>query len=309
VKTHARIFGTLAAAMVALAVPSVAHADYQGTNGKIAYVDSGIRTMNPDGSAKRLLDANGTDPVWSPTGNRIAYVRGGNIWTMNADGTGKAQVTMSTAVESAPAWNPTGTRLRFYSSRLGGAIYQLSSTKPFGTATLVYVEKDPDFQAIEAPNAWASTGTYALTRHVMENGSCCGSCCTIATWNGTTIHDIGGWGTFGTGSGIDWGPKGTTLATSTTLEDPNDYTVWIGEHIVTVSSTGTNPRELPAPAFTWDENPAWAPAGTWMVFDSHYDNWNTGTSYPLGIWKMKGDGTGRVQISATGTDPNWQRRP
>jgi Tol biopolymer transport system component len=50
-----------------------------------------IWVVNPDGTdPQRLTTGQGIDerPDWSPDGNRIAFSRNGNIWAMDADGTG-----------------------------------------------------------------------------------------------------------------------------------------------------------------------------------------------------------------------------
>src|SRR6185436_5390536 len=49
-----------------------------------------------------------------PGGNgKIAFARSGDIWTMNSDGTGQANLTNDAAVQSSPAWSPDGTRIAF----------------------------------------------------------------------------------------------------------------------------------------------------------------------------------------------------
>ncbi len=52
----------------------------------------------------------------SPDGKRIAFVRGADIYVMNADGTDVGRL-----VENAysPAWSPDGTRIAFVSGRDG----------------------------------------------------------------------------------------------------------------------------------------------------------------------------------------------
>ena len=81
-----------------------------------------IHTMDPDGSADvRLTFDTPTDnrleaePVFSPDGSKIAFkVRshaGGNIWIMNADGSGEAQLTFGNVAHAFPVFGPEGTRI------------------------------------------------------------------------------------------------------------------------------------------------------------------------------------------------------
>lgn len=76
---RARIVMT-ALAVVTLAVPAVAEAAYPGQNGKIAFVRAGqIWTVNPDGTGAAQLTSDPVmkdEPQWSPDGTRIAYTAG-----------------------------------------------------------------------------------------------------------------------------------------------------------------------------------------------------------------------------------------
>jgi Tol biopolymer transport system component len=66
----------------------------------------GIALINRDGSGLRWLRQDGEDPSWSPDGKQIVYRldniwrRGepgyGDLWIMNADGSGNTQITFST---------------------------------------------------------------------------------------------------------------------------------------------------------------------------------------------------------------------
>jgi Tol biopolymer transport system component len=60
-------------------------------------------------------DAVGKDerPDWRPDGKQIAYVGGGNVWVMNADGTGQHAVTHGSAYDFAPGWSPDGRQITF----------------------------------------------------------------------------------------------------------------------------------------------------------------------------------------------------
>lgn len=57
------------------------------------------------------------DPAWSPDGTEIAFSSGSHnptdIWLMNADGTGKHQITKGDGISQSPAWSPNGMRIAF----------------------------------------------------------------------------------------------------------------------------------------------------------------------------------------------------
>jgi hypothetical protein len=120
----------LAALGALLVVAAPAGATFPGGNGKIAFTgsdrpdvaDYGVFVMNADGSDETLLADLGTEPAWSPDGQRIAFQRtdGGNtdVYVMNADGTGVTRLTEDPLIDTEPAWSPDGQRIVF--SRGGG---------------------------------------------------------------------------------------------------------------------------------------------------------------------------------------------
>ncbi|HEX6846064.1 MAG TPA: PKD domain-containing protein [Chitinophagaceae bacterium] len=88
--------------------------------GKIVFVsdrdgNDEIYTCNADGSnVTRLTNdaAEDGDPVWSPEGTRIAFIREGNLCVMNADGSNVVQKTFTSDTKN-PAWSPDGNRIAF----------------------------------------------------------------------------------------------------------------------------------------------------------------------------------------------------
>ena len=68
-----------------------------------------------------------TEPSLSPIRPEIAFVSGGDIWTVPLKG-GEAQLLVShPATESRPLWSPDGAKLAFVSTRTGGGdIYVLT---------------------------------------------------------------------------------------------------------------------------------------------------------------------------------------
>lgn len=118
---HAAITDTSAAA------PSTA----PGRVGLIAFAvndggRSGIGVIRADGRGFRVLTRGAGDnsPAWSPRGRRLVFVRGGDLYTIGADGKGLRRLTRGRAVDSEPTWSPDGRRIAFARNR---ALYVMNA--------------------------------------------------------------------------------------------------------------------------------------------------------------------------------------
>src|SRR5437588_9253835 len=95
-----------------------------------------------------------TDPALSPDGSEIAFVSGGDIWTVPATG-GDARLLVShPATESRPIYSADGKKLAFGSSRTGnGDVYVL--TIDSGDLKRITFDDSND-----QPDAWSADGKW-----------------------------------------------------------------------------------------------------------------------------------------------------
>jgi Tol biopolymer transport system component len=86
----------------------------------------------PGGSPTRLThdDVSDIEPAWSPDGTKIAYFHGGDLWVMNADGSGKHLLHAGSGGHWAPAWSPDGTTiayLSYYGNNADGPLLEVKT--------------------------------------------------------------------------------------------------------------------------------------------------------------------------------------
>lgn len=150
----------------ALAAP--AQAAYPGGEGRLAYVRAGdIHTVDisePTSDVRLTTAGDATGPRWSPDGKRIAYVRGAQLWVMNADGTANHRIGKLTGV-GRPAWSPNGRYLAVAANGPDSPQYSTlyRVTVSSGAAVAYHSDitgDDPvDVFPNASPVAWSGDGT------------------------------------------------------------------------------------------------------------------------------------------------------
>jgi TolB protein len=195
-------------------------------------------------------------PRWSPDGKRIVFQAGpphltqGEIYVMNADGSGRRRLTGGYAANVFPAWSPDGLAIAYTSAR-DTAIHLMSATGfQMGAAT------PPGIRG--AFPTWSPDGKRIA--FVCNRGSSAGICAvTVLSAVVTTLwKSPGPWSILG----IDWSPDGRTLLFDggpPAAKEPDIYSV---------SANGRMLRRLTtSPAV--DEYPDWSPDGRHIVFSSN----------------------------------------
>src|SRR6188508_2459284 len=95
-----------------------------------------------------------SEPGISPDGREIAFVSGGDIWTVPAAGGDARLLVSSAANDTRPMYSPDKSRLAFVSTRTGGGdIYVLT----FAAGDLRRITFD---DGIEQLDGWSRDGKY-----------------------------------------------------------------------------------------------------------------------------------------------------
>jgi TolB protein len=225
----------------------------------------------------------------------IAFAHEGDVWVMNADGTGRTRLTDHPAEDFDPSWSPDGSKIAFRSHRDGNVevyVMDADGTDQTNLTRSPTSDYSPDWSPDGTRIAFASDRDGDPNEiYVMDaDGS-----------NQTRITRNPGIDEYPT-----WSPDGTRIAFSCTFgrvlpEGVGDFEICV------VDADGTGLRQLTdAPGLS--ELPAWSPDGRTIAFQSDRDGWPSLPAYvpPAyepgrhGEWEvyvMSADGSGQTNLT------------
>ncbi|MFG1610543.1 hypothetical protein [Actinoplanes sp. NPDC049265] len=231
--TALAVFGMAAGALFA---PAAASAATPALPSLVAYVRGGDVYVSKGAAETRLTKDGGyTRPRWSPDGKQLAYLKGGQLWTMKADGTAKRRLT--TRAASGPSYSPDGKWIAFASLSCSGGpgVYRVSATATNAQPEVLFPGdcRGEALPASPTPAAAASGDLNARlrtddavawspdgTRIAFRGGNCesvydnCLTVGTVATGGERTIAAFGGGSLQNSGFAVlpNWRSDGAKLA-------------------------------------------------------------------------------------------------
>jgi Tol biopolymer transport system component len=302
--------------LLALAAASpAANASFPGANGRIAFSrgGQGIWDVNPDGTGLRRLSAPDAGcesaPSYSPSGAELALdscdpaTHTTGIYTMNADGTGRAQAIATSGgrpYPQAPAFLPQGSQLAFQAG--------LDVTRLF-TAALNGTGVQPIAGLGYGPRLSAQGGlayTVPLNPHAWCNSTELDDIWVRAPGAAKARRVTKSYGSYDP----DWSPDGTHVVfTRDTRVGKKDFRLVqhlhdcrpllrrasaYGQDVMTMDAGGHSVRRLTK---SGGSSPVWSPDGTQVAYER--SGW---------IWIVNADGSNPHRI-VQGHEPAWQPLP
>lgn len=221
-------------------------------------------------------------PAVSPDGTKILFtLREGpeldfydsDVYVMNADGTGRMNLTNTPGRDEEPAWSPDGSRIAFQSRRDGS--YDIWVMNADGSGQVNLTDMPTNYG--QTP-VWSPDGDRILFTTANPAGTA--SELDIMSPDGSgrrRFSDDGG----DASNGV-WSPDGSLVAFTTGRTGRT--------RIFTLDADGSDPVQVTGDSDSYDDNVSWAPAGDRLAFS----NDATGDE---DVYVINADGSGLVNLT------------
>lgn len=233
-----------------------------------------------------LVNAKPAEAAFPGKNGRIAFGKDGDIWTMNSDGLGQANLTKTTLVEYEPHYSPDGTKLVFTKNL---SINELNSDIYVMNADGSGVRNLTNNRSIDQSPAWSPDGE----KIVFASDRATDSTIELFTMNadGSGVRQLTPSGTSAQSSAA-WSPDGSKIAFNVVGQGGTAG----GSGLFTINADGTGLTRLTDYAgFGVDPSPSWSPDGTKIAF---VDFWFTDfNNTRMSVATMNVDGSGKTHLT------------